>query len=30
MENDPQWHGKALSKEQMAKAMKELGEKWSE
>ncbi len=24
MENDPQWHGKALSKEQLEKALKEL------
>lgn len=26
MENDPQWHGKAISKEQLEKALKELGE----
>ena len=27
MENDPQWHGKAISKEQLKHALKELGEK---
>ncbi len=26
MENDPQWHGKALSQEQLEQALKELGE----